>query len=96
MRSLAWAGQWEQFRAELAANLTKPALVVPVFAKVVGAPHTVSVAMCGNVPLLASTLFLDHFNFNFLKLSSSAPRHSRHGSALLSTHACLGPVMLAI
>ena len=45
MRSLAWAGQWEQFRAELATNLTKPALVVPVFDKVVGAPHTVSVVM---------------------------------------------------
>ena len=28
---MGWAGQWLQYEAELAANLSRPALVVPVF-----------------------------------------------------------------
>ena len=33
---MGWAGQWLLYEAELAANLSRPALVVPVFEDQVG------------------------------------------------------------
>jgi hypothetical protein len=38
LKQLAWEAQWLAFQAELHANLSRPALVVPMFKPQVGAP----------------------------------------------------------